>query len=91
MKLCKSSFVIYCELLLPSSLMCYEVLTLVGWAIKEHALGVFNPLTTNDAIWRRLNLAACYQLAQSISKIGFAWWAGFSMGCCAHGSSLGWL
>ena len=26
----------------------------------------FNPLTTDDAIWRRLTLATCYQLAQSI-------------------------
>ena len=33
---------------------------------------VFNLLTTDDAIWRRLTLAACYQLAQSILKIGFA-------------------
>ena len=32
----------------------------------------FNPLTTDDAIWRRLTLAACYQLAQSVLKIGFA-------------------
>ena len=31
----------------------------------------FNPLTTDDAIWRRLTLAACYQLAQSVLKIGF--------------------
>ena len=31
----------------------------------------FNPLTTDDAIWHRLTLAACYQLAQSVLKIGF--------------------
>jgi len=31
-----------------------------------------NPLTTDDAIWHRLTLAACYQLAQSVLKIGFA-------------------
>ena len=31
-----------------------------------------NPLTTNDAIWRHLTLAVCYQLAQSILKISFA-------------------
>ena len=30
----------------------------------------FNPLTTNDAFWHQLTLAACYQLAQSILKIG---------------------
>ena len=29
-----------------------------------------NPLPTNDAFWRRQILAACYQLAQSILKIG---------------------
>ena len=33
---------------------------------------LLNPLTTDDTIWRRLTLAACYQLAQSVSKIGFA-------------------
>ena len=32
---------------------------------------VLNPLTTDDAIWRRLTLAACYQLAQSVLKLGF--------------------
>ena len=31
-----------------------------------------NPLTTNDAFWRHQILAACYQLAQSILKIGSA-------------------
>ena len=31
-----------------------------------------NPLTTDDAFWRCLTLAACYQLAQSVLKIGFA-------------------
>ena len=29
-----------------------------------------NPLTTDDAIWHRLTFAACYQLAQSVLKIG---------------------
>ena len=29
-----------------------------------------NPLTTNDAFWRHLTLAACYQLVQSVLKIG---------------------
>ena len=32
----------------------------------------FNPLPTNDAIWHRQILAACYQLAQSVLKIGSA-------------------
>ena len=31
-----------------------------------------NPLTSDDAIWRRQILAACYQLAQSVLKIGSA-------------------
>ena len=32
----------------------------------------FNPLTTDDVIWRRQFLVACYQLAQSVLKIGSA-------------------
>ena len=31
-----------------------------------------NPLPTDDAFWRRQILAACYQLAQSVLKIGSA-------------------
>ena len=30
-----------------------------------------NPLTTDDTKWRRLTLAACYQLMQSVLKIVF--------------------
>ena len=33
---------------------------------------VVNPLPTSDAFWRRQILAACYQLAQSVLKIGSA-------------------
>ena len=33
---------------------------------------VFNPLTTNDDYSRHRNSAACYQLAQSVLKIGSA-------------------
>ena len=33
---------------------------------------LLNPLPTNDAVWHRLILAACYQLAQSVLKIGSA-------------------
>ena len=29
-----------------------------------------NALTTDDAFWCRLTLAACFQLAQSVMKIG---------------------
>ena len=32
----------------------------------------FNPLTTNDEYSRHRNSAACYQLAQSVLKIGSA-------------------
>jgi len=32
----------------------------------------FNPLTIDDAIWHHVTLATCYQLAQSVLKIGFA-------------------
>ena len=31
-----------------------------------------NPLTTDDTFWHRLTLAVCYQLAQSVLKIGSA-------------------
>ena len=33
---------------------------------------LFNPLTTDDECTRLATLAACYQSAQSILKIGFA-------------------
>ena len=68
--------------------------------IKGLLYGLFcsllNPLTTDDAIWRHLTLAACYQLAQSVLKIGFALAkkgevGGFTAECRAHGSCLGWL
>ena len=34
--------------------------------------GLVNPLTTDDAIWSHLTLAARYQLAQSVLNIDFA-------------------
>ena len=47
--------------------------------IKYHILAhnllfamYINPLPTNDTFWRRQILAACYQLAQSVLKIGSA-------------------
>ena len=44
--------------------------------IKWLCLGLFNspinPLTTNDEYSRHRNSAACYQLAQSVLKIGSA-------------------
>ena len=43
----------------PVHLMCTDVLPV-------------NHLTTNDAFWHCLTLAACYQLAQSVLKIDFA-------------------
>ena len=33
---------------------------------------LINPLPTDDAFWRHQILAACYQLAQSVLKIGSA-------------------
>ena len=33
---------------------------------------LINPLTTDDECTRHASLAACYQLAQSVLKIGFA-------------------
>ena len=35
-------------------------------------MGFINPLTTNDEYSRHRNSAACYQLAQSVLKIGSA-------------------
>ena len=32
----------------------------------------FNPLTTDDALWHHQFLATCYQLVQSVLKIGLA-------------------
>ena len=36
------------------------------------SIPLFNPLTTDDAFRHCLTLAACYQLAQSVLKIGSA-------------------
>ena len=33
---------------------------------------LINPLRTDEAFWCRQSLTACYQLVQSILKIGFA-------------------
>ena len=33
---------------------------------------LLDPLTTDNAIWHCLPLVACYQLVQSVLKIGFA-------------------
>ena len=35
-------------------------------------MSAVNPLTTNDAFWRHHTLVACYQLVQSVLKIGSA-------------------
>ena len=40
--------------------------------VVENEIPFLNPLATDDAIWRRQFLAACYQLAQSVLKIGSA-------------------
>ena len=44
------------------------------WAVDTNVTvsGLINPLTTDHAFWRRQILAACYQLAQSVLKIGSA-------------------
>ena len=39
---------------------------------QKHTGTLFNPLTTNDDYSRHRNSAACYQLAQSVLKIGSA-------------------
>ena len=59
-----------------------------------------NPLTTDDKCIHHPTLATCYQLAQSVLKVGFAlakkvWdrrrWAGLGIKYYAHGGCLGWL
>ena len=40
--------------------------------VKQNDVLDVNPLTTDDAFWHRLTSAACYQLAQSVLKIGSA-------------------
>ena len=56
-----------------------------------------NPLTTDDTFWRHLTLAACYQLAQSVLKIGSALaelervGQGEVGGCTPLGDSSWWL
>ena len=54
-----------------------------------------NPLTTDDAIWCRLTLAACHQLVQSALKIGSALAEMLRQrevcGCTTLGDSAWWL
>ena len=40
--------------------------------VFDDPLSSFNHLTTDDAFWYHLTLATCYQLLQSVLKIGFA-------------------
>jgi len=64
---------------------------------EHHAFN--NPLITDDEHTRHATLTACYQLAQSVLKIGFAlakrWdresWAVFSTRCHALRRYFGWL
>ena len=51
--------------------VCY-LLNNVHTLLDNITLLELNPLTTDDAVWRRQNLATCYQLAQSVFKIGSA-------------------
>ena len=46
-------------------------MNIIKWLLYGLFCSPINPLTTNDAIWRQI-LAACYQLAQSVLKIGSA-------------------
>ena len=47
-------------------------MNIIKWLLYGLFYSLINPLTTDDAFWRHLTLAACYQLAQSILKIGSA-------------------
>ena len=56
-----------CLVFLQNLIICHALIHCVNTIVN-----MINPLTTDDAIWCRLTLAACYQLAQSVLKIGFA-------------------
>ena len=43
-------------------------MNIIKWLLYGLFCSLINPLTTNDAIWRRQILAACYQLAQSVGS-----------------------
>ena len=66
---------------------------------REYGYDIINPLTTNDDYSRHQNSAACYQLAQSVLKIGSALaervGQGEVGGCTAlltvHGGCCSWL
>ena len=55
---------------LASSLL--SVPTSTQWVQEQAAKYFVNPLATDDAFWSRQFLAACYQLVQSVLKIGSA-------------------
>ena len=61
------------------------------YTLREVSIPLFNHLTTDDAFWHCLTLAACYQLTQSVLKIGSALaemvGQGEVSGCTALGDS----
>ena len=61
------------------------------YTLREVSISLFNHLTTDDAFWHCLTLAACYQLTQSVLKIGSALaemvGQGEVSGCTALGDS----
>ena len=46
------------------------LMNIIKWLLYGRFCSRINPLPTDDAIWRRQILAASYQLAQSVLKIG---------------------
>ena len=79
--------------LLVSHSFCAETHVSPSTAAVLHMVIVIrpNPLTTDDECTHHATLAACYQLVQSVLKIGFALgrWAGIVMTCRAYGGCLG--
>ena len=47
-------------------------MNIIKWLLLGRFCSPINPLTTNDDYSHHRNLAACYQLAQSVLKIGSA-------------------
>ena len=47
-------------------------MNIIKWLLYVQFCPLINPLTTDDTFWRRQILAACYQLAQFVLKVGSA-------------------
>ena len=69
-------------------------MNIIEWLIYGLFCSLINTLTTNNAFWCHQILATCYQLVQSVLKIGSALAEGVGQGevggCTALGDSAWW-